>query len=69
MTFEVALKAVKCGVSIKRTSWNKKTVTLSKGDILMGNFLFMTNAAGDTMPWTPNQADLFANDWELVSLV
>ena len=69
MTFEVALKAMKCGVRAKRTSWPKKYVALNRADEFMSNYLYMVNAAGDSMPWTPSQADLFANDWELIPIV
>lgn len=69
MTFEVVLKAIKCGVRAKRTSWSKKHIALSRQDDVMGNYLYMVNAAGDCMPWTPSQADLFASDWELIPLV
>lgn len=69
MTFEATLKAVKCGVRAKRSSWTKKHIALSRADEFWTSYLYMTNAAGEMMPWTPNQSDLFANDWELIAIV
>ena len=69
MTFEATLKAVKCGVRAKRGSWTKKHIALSRGDEFWTAYLYMTNATGDMMPWTPTQSDLFADDWELIPLV
>lgn len=69
MTFEVILKAVKCGVKAKRTSWTKKHIALSRADDFWTSYIYMTNSTGEMVPWTPTQSDLFANDWELIPLV
>lgn len=69
MTFEVILKAVKCGVHAKRTSWTKKHIALSRADDFWTSYIYITNSTGEMMPWTPTQSDLFANDWELIPLV
>ena len=73
--FEAALEAMKHGFGVRRTGWNgvgmtvraQEPSTLSK---MTETYAYMaipgawgTDDDDTLIPWTPSQADLFAEDW------
>jgi hypothetical protein len=57
MTFSEALEKTKAGERVWRTGW----------PIYWKKILAQSNTKGDTGPWVPSQADMLANDWEVVT--
>ena len=80
MNFSEALDHIKAGAHLQRAEWNDKGVHVllgkcSPNDIQGSNgfemgpdisSLYIRTAFGNLMVWTPNQADLLAEDWCVV---
>lgn len=76
MDFSDALKHVKEGRRVQRSKWNGKGMYLEMVDngrfqrpyksYEVEPFVVMFTAQGTWVPWTCSQADLLAEDWEVV---
>lgn len=74
-TFEGALAALKAGRSVARNGWNGKGMFLTL-QILDENSkmkrpyiyitIYITPDADYVIPWVASQADLLADDWEVL---
>jgi hypothetical protein len=70
-----AVSAMRAGECVRRAGWNGKgmwveyvhAAVLPGGDDLTLPFIVMQTAQGHWIPWLCSQADLLADDWELVS--
>lgn len=69
--FPTALKACFKGDLIINLNWNKKYMyvyCMSGLDApLTGQFLMLHYGDDDNIPWTPNQLDIFSNEWIIKS--
>lgn len=70
MVFEEAFKALKKGKEISRDNdfWESKGLYLSIKEIKEDNdrVIEISNNGGTKSYYTPNQSDLFADDWYVV---
>jgi Protein of unknown function (DUF2829) len=68
MDFGKALDAIKAGSSVQRAGWNGKGmfVCLQPPGEMTVPYIFITNAEGDRVPWVTSQADVLAEDWQIV---
>ena len=66
-----AISQLKAGHMVRRTGWNGKGMYLelrrpnSESD-MSEPYVYMFTAQGGTIPWLCSQADLLADDWEVV---
>ena len=70
MSFSEALKALKMGNKVARLSWDgfKAWIKLeTQNDTLTLPYVVMKTARGHFVPWLPNQCDLLAEDWWIVT--
>jgi len=75
MTFGEALEALKNGKLVRRAGWNGKGMHVYLEDTMVGPlghryepFLVMFTAQKKHQPgWLASQADMLANDWEVVT--
>jgi hypothetical protein len=69
MNFGQALASLLNGKSITRSGWSRPNMKLGlqppTGRITQP-FLFVEIANGDCQVWSPDQADLLSQDWQLV---
>lgn len=65
MDFESALQALKSGAQVYRLGWHSdKCITLNEDALYMGG---KSEIPVDFVrPWFPSNADMLADDWELV---
>lgn len=75
-----AVLAMREGARVARPGWNGKGMwlairmpqartTIARQDheqVMTEPFVYMSNAQGGTIPWLCSQADLLAEDWEIV---
>jgi len=71
MTFGEALHCLKNGKKLARIGWNGKGMWIATqipdADSKMTlPYVYMSTVYGDLVPWLCSQADMFAEDWELV---
>jgi hypothetical protein len=75
MDFSQALQAMKKGYRVARASWNRgmyaeineRTYTVQSNDEdcqTSVKFIHIRTNDNQFVPWTPNQIDLLAEDWE-----
>lgn len=77
MDFGKALVALRCGERVARAGWNAdgQWVALGQWAALLptpgdhskmrGEHLYMRQADGDLVSWTPTQSDVLADDWSV----
>lgn len=68
MDFSEALRSLRAGISVTRTSWNAagQWVALQVPDEhskMRRPYLYLCPADGDLVPWVPTQSDVLAEDW------
>jgi len=66
--FSTALDWIKMGMKARRAGWLayievQRPDALSKMTCM---YVYLNMPENERIPWTPTQADLFANDWEAV---
>lgn len=71
MDFGQALTLVKQNHRVSRTGWNGKGMWIAiqrpgTGSPMTRPFIFIKGASGELIPWLPSQADLLAEDWEVL---
>lgn len=74
MDFSTALQNLKAGVHVQRQGWNGKGmfVFLIPADSIVVNerklspFIAIKDAQDHLVPWFASQADLLAEDWQIV---
>jgi len=62
-TFIWALEKMKSGIDVKRIQWengNASNVKLNRS----GDGFVLKMKGGASIPWSPSNADIFADDWE-----
>lgn len=69
--FSEALYYLKSGKKVSRTGWNGKGMYIEMQAVTSTSkmtkpYVFMSTAEKDLIPWLCSQADMFANDWQLV---
>lgn len=78
MTFGLAIEAMKAGERVARRGWNGKNMFVYLEDWMEGQCSFggrkyqpcivMFTAQGEHQPgWLASQADMLAEDWEIVN--
>ena len=74
MTFGQAIEALKAGKRVSRAGWNGKGMWLAltkkfvpTGDLPCQPYIVMWTAAAQWQPgWLASQADMLAEDWQVV---
>jgi len=71
LTFSEALESAKKTHRIARKGWNGKNMWVSaqypdEHSKMKCPYLYMSTVSGDLIPWTVSQADIFAQDWEVL---
>lgn len=71
MTFGDAILSLKEGKRASRSGWNGKGMWVELqvpdgGSKMTLPYIFMKTAQGDLVPWLASQADMLAEDWEIV---
>jgi hypothetical protein len=71
MNFGEALSALKQGLSVARSGWNGKGMSVraqfpDAHSKMTAPYLYLNTASGERIPWTVSQADVFAEDWSLI---
>ncbi len=68
-----AVVALKSGLKVRRTGWNGKGMwiclmhPLPRKTDMTEPYVYMKTAQGGTIPWVCSQADLLADDWEVIN--
>ena len=73
LTFSTALLLLKEGKHLRRAGWNGKGqyVALQTPDEhskMRLPYAYLVNVTGQPVPWVPSQGDLFAEDWQTVTV-
>lgn len=74
MDFGEAIRKMKGGWHVARENWNGRNMDIciqvpdddSKMDL---PYIYMKTAHGELVPWVANQADMLAEDWQIVWLM
>jgi len=71
MNFGDAIDHLKDGSIVCREGWNGKGMYIElqrpdKHSKMTKPYIFMRTVQGDLIPWLASQADVLAEDWELV---
>lgn len=71
LDFQIALSLLKANVKVRRAGWNGKGmwVHLQNPDMhskMTLPYIYMKTADDQLVPWFASQADLLADDWEIV---
>lgn len=70
--FSMALTVIRGGGVVTRVSWAGPGVTLGMvappADSGIMPFFAVRSQAGQIMPWTPSQQEMFADDWYQVEM-
>lgn len=70
MDFSSALKGIKAGHKVARAGWDGVYLEMQVPDEhskITEPYIYITSPSGDLVTgWGPSNADLFADDWELV---
>jgi len=71
MDFAFAIHALRLGHDVARKGWNGKGQYLSLQvpdtySKMTLPYIYISTVQGDLVPWVASQADLLADDWELV---
>jgi len=69
--FGWALEQLKQGKKIQREGWNGKGMWLmlqvpDKNSKMTLPYIYMKTVQDDLIPWLASQADMLANDWQIV---
>lgn len=72
MNFGGALEALKAGEHVTRTGWNGKGMYLAlqtpdEHSKMKRPYIYIVPDADHVIPWVASQADIFAEDWEIVT--
>ncbi len=72
MNFGQAIEALKMGAKVSRSGWNGKGMWLAlqvpDANSKMGHpYAYMSDVSGVLFPWNPNNLDILAEDWGIVS--
>jgi hypothetical protein len=67
-----ALDQMHDGVPVRRAGWNGKGMWLAlqipdEHSKMTLPYVYMSTVQGDLVPWSPDQTDLLADDWELTT--
>lgn len=73
MTFGDAIEKLKAGDYLTRPGWNGKNMWLGlqrpdANSKMSLPYIYMCTADGDLVPWLASQADMLAEDWEVLDL-
>lgn len=73
MDFGDAIRALKSGKLVARAGWNGKGMWLAlqvpDAQSKMGEpYIYLRTVAGTLVPWNPNNIDMLATDWFVVTL-
>lgn len=68
MDFSDALRSLKQGSFVTNDKWNGKGMYLvmqtpDQYSKMQLPYIYMSNADGKLVPWTPSQMDLFSDGW------
>lgn len=71
MKFGLAIEALKKGKKVCREGWNGKNMWIEiqrpdENSKMTLPYIYMYTAQGDLVPWLASQADMLAEDWEIV---
>ena len=72
MDFGIALNELRAGREVMRTGWNGKGMSVGLmtggelGGVTMLPYLFLRLPSAAYIPWTVSQADVLADDWEVL---
>lgn len=68
-SFGWAIGYLQAGHKVMRRGWNGKgqwvkLQTPDSNSKMTAPYMYLHNAQGQLIPWTPSQGDTFADDWE-----
>lgn len=71
MTFGLALEAMKQGKKVQRQGWNGKNMWLKiqfpdEHSKMTEPYIYMCTVQGGLIPWLASQADMLADDWQII---
>lgn len=72
MNFGMALDALKRGSMVQREGWNGKGMWLNlqrpdENSKMTEPYIYMKTAQDGQIPWMASQADMLAEDWQIVN--
>jgi hypothetical protein len=70
-TFGWAIWQMQNGAQVARAGWNGKGMHIAiqnpdQNSKMTKPYIYMLTAQGDYIPWLASQADMLADDWEIV---
>jgi len=70
LNFGGAILALKAGERVTRAGWNGKGMWLAlqrpNHSIMSLPYLYIRTVEGELVPWVASQADILAEDWDVV---
>lgn len=71
MNFGKAIEEMKAGKKVCRKGWNGKGMWLAiqnpdENSKMTCPYIYMKTAQDDLIPWLASQADMLADDWEVL---
>lgn len=71
LNFGQAIEAMKTGAKVTREGWNGKGMWLAlqvpdQHSKMQQPYIYMCPVGGKLVPWLASQADMLANDWQIL---
>lgn len=71
LNFGQAIEAMKTGSKVTREGWNGKGMWLAlqvpdQHSKMQQPYIYMCPVGGKLVPWLASQADMLANDWQIL---
>ena len=71
LNFGQAIEAMKSGSKVARDGWNGKGMWIAlqvpdQHSKMQQPYIYMCPVGGKLVPWLASQADMLANDWQIV---
>lgn len=71
LNFGQAIEAMKAGSKVSRDGWNGKGMWIAlqvpdQHSKMQQPYIYMCPVGGKLVPWLASQADMLANDWQVL---
>jgi hypothetical protein len=71
LNFGQAIEAMKTGSKVSRDGWNGKGMWIAlqvpdQHSKMQQPYIYMCPVGGKLVPWLASQADMLANDWQIL---
>ena len=71
LNFGQAIEAMKAGSKVARDGWNGKGMWIAlqvpdQHSKMQQPYIYMCPVGGKLVPWLASQADMLANDWQIL---